>query len=67
MSEQTEQPTAPTPPPIPLAQQLGEWLKERNAVISVKVQTPRGDAQVSPDNFIPVGWQIVFDVVQLDK
>lgn len=67
MNEKIEQPTAPTPPPMPLAQQLGEWLKERNAVFVVKVQTPRGDAQVSSDNFIPTGWQIVFDVISLDK
>jgi len=41
-------------------QELQKWLEERNLTLQVNVAvlSPVGDAAVSPQNFIPQGWQL---------
>lgn len=54
---QTKQEQEQTP-----IRQLGAWLQERNAELTVQVKTPKGE-MISPDNFIPAGWVAVIGIV----
>jgi hypothetical protein len=46
------------------AEDLAAWLEQRGLTLNVRVKAPVTDDTVSLENFIPAGWNVVFQVVK---